>query len=351
MKAKYQTLVDRISLRIRLIWQVAWTGNLEKQGRRKVPQIQAEDIAELKTFFPMDKFFIMGHARSGTTLLTRLVRLHPEVHCNYQAHFFTRPPLLSGILADQIAADWFSRPANRWNRGQDLSPVALRAMMDYILERDARREGKSIVGDKSPNVRLNGQAVSEMHIFYPDARLIYIVRDGRDTLISHRFQQFIDGTQHLTASDLAIRESFAKDSSPYLNGERSLFTEKALRRMAEGWVQNVVETDRLGRKLYGDRYHALRYEELLKTPYETISDVWRFLGTEPSGLESIVNQEMNRNPDATYQKKTAGELVKNFEKGKRGSWQELFTERDRRIFKELAGETLIAWGYEKDLEW
>ena len=54
----------------------------------------AGEVAEARTFFPLEKFFIFGHARSGTTMLTRLIRLHPEVHCNYQAHFFTRPPLL-----------------------------------------------------------------------------------------------------------------------------------------------------------------------------------------------------------------------------------------------------------------
>jgi hypothetical protein len=30
--------------------------------------------------------------------LMRLVRLHPEVHCNYQAHFFTRQPLLKSLV-------------------------------------------------------------------------------------------------------------------------------------------------------------------------------------------------------------------------------------------------------------
>jgi hypothetical protein len=44
-------------------------------------------------------------------------------------------------------------------------------------------------------------------------------------------------------------------------------------------------------------------------------------------------------------------LAKLTEKGKRGGWRNLFTSRDKQIFKETAGQALIAWGYEKDLNW
>lgn len=344
-------MMNRIFKRLSLTWQVLQTGRTRHWGVRQIPPITAEEVAEVKEFFPMEKYFILGHARSGTTLLLRLVRLHPEVHCNYQAHFFSRPPLLSGILAGQEFENWFARPSNRWNRGKDLSPVALRAMADFIMERDARREGKTIVGDKSPNVLLNGKAVSEMHTFYPDARLIYIVRDGRDTLVSHLFQNFIDGEEHLSRNQLALRDEFARNPDPFMNGEKSLFTETSIRRMASGWVKNVQETDRMGREIYQDRYYVLRYEDLLREPYETIQKVWAFLGATPQDVSGKVASEMASNPDAAYQKEVAGDLVQNLEKGKRGSWHELFTERDKRIFKEIAGETLIAWGYEKDMEW
>ena len=156
-----------------------------------VTAISPEEVTEAKEFFPMSKFFIFGHARSGTTLLTRLIRLHPDVHCNYQGHFFTRPPLLQSLVADPEIKAWLTRRSNRWNHGKDLSPVILRAAVDFILERDARREEKTIVGDKSPSSLMNGKAVTLMHKVYPDASLIYIIRDGRDAVVSHRFQTFI----------------------------------------------------------------------------------------------------------------------------------------------------------------
>ena len=73
-------------------------GEAKKNKRGPIPAITSEEMAEIKQFFPREKFFIFGHARSGTTLLVRLIRLHPEVHCNYQAHFFTRKPLLKSLV-------------------------------------------------------------------------------------------------------------------------------------------------------------------------------------------------------------------------------------------------------------
>ena len=73
-------------------------GESQKHKRTQIPAITSEEVAEIKQFFPREKFFIFGHARSGTTLLMRLARLHPEVHCNYQAHFFTRKPLLKSLV-------------------------------------------------------------------------------------------------------------------------------------------------------------------------------------------------------------------------------------------------------------
>ncbi len=344
-------MLKRIKRRLSNTFQVLLTGQLESSKTRSIPAITLDEVAEAKEFFPMEKFFIFGHARSGTTLLTRLVRLHPEVHCNYQAHFFTRPPLLSDMAAEKQVGDWLSRPSNRWNRGRDLTPVALRAMTDFILERDARREGKTIVGDKSPNVLLKGQAVHEMYNIYPDARLIFIVRDGRDTIISQRFQGFIDGAEHLSRQDINIRDSFARNPDPFLKGEKSIFTEKWLRNMTQQWAQNVMETHNTGRELYIDQYLVMLYEDLIRHPFETMKLVWDFLSADSSGLETVVNTEMKSNPDADYQRSKASDLTANLEKGKRGSWKELFNQRDREVFKEIAGEALIFWAYEKDLDW
>jgi hypothetical protein len=254
------------------------------------------------------------------------------------------------MVASKEMGEWLTRRSNRWNRGRDLSPVALRAMVDYILERDARIEGKRIVGDKSPNSLFNGQSVYDAHRIYPDAKLIFIVRDGRDVLISHRFHNFIIA-KNLSRKELQIRDDFAKNPDSYFSGEKSIFSEKSIRLKARGWVKNVVETEQKGRELFGEHYHSLRFEDLTAKPYETISRAWQFLGADPSGLEDVVAAEMSQNLDAEWQREIAIDLVSQLKKGKSGSWKDLFTERDKKIFKDIAGELLVTWGYEKDMNW
>ncbi len=72
------------------------------------------------------------------------------------------------------------------------------------------RKAKRIVGDKSPSSTIHGQAVRDMHSIYPDAKLVYIVRDGRDVLISERFRNFVEESKFLSAEDKQIIEDLQK---------------------------------------------------------------------------------------------------------------------------------------------
>src|SRR5574337_1623471 len=148
--------------RIKSAARILLKGEPKKKSRNAIPAITREEVDEVKQFFPREKFFILGHARSGTTLLMRLARLHPDVHCNYQAHFFTRKPLLKSLVDSAEIEEWLTRKSNRWNHARDLSPLVLRAAADFIMERDAAREGKHIVGDKSPSSTVHGHSVRDM---------------------------------------------------------------------------------------------------------------------------------------------------------------------------------------------
>ncbi len=328
-------------------------GDPKKKSRNPIPAITPEEVAEIKQFFPREKFFIFGHARSGTTLLMRLARLHPEVHCNYQAHFFTRRPLLKSLVDSSEIEEWLTRKSNRWNQGRDLSPLVLRAAADFILERDAARAGKMIVGDKSPSSTIHGQAVRDLHAVYPDAKLVYIVRDGRDVLISERFRNFVEESRFLSAEDKHIIEDLRRDQAPFTNGTRSIFTEAFIRRVAKGWVANLKETEDEGRRLYGRNCLGLRYEDLLAAPFDEMSRFWKFLGVKKvsKSLEKEIKAEMSSNPDEEWQSKRNEDIASFLPKGHAGNWQRLFTARDKALFKEIAGGMLIQWKYEKDLNW
>jgi len=328
-------------------------GEPKKNKRNPIPAITLEEVTEIKQFFPREKFFILGHARSGTTLLMRLARLHPEVHCNYQAHFFTRKPLLKSLVDSAEIEEWLTRKSNRWNQGSDLSPLVLRASADFIMERDAARAGKMIVGDKSPSSTIHGQAVRDMHAVYPDARLVYIVRDGRDVLISERFRNFVEESKFLSAEDKRILANLQTDPAPFSDGTRSIFTETFIRRVAKGWVTNLKETEDEGRRLYDKNYLGIRYEDMLASPFDELSKLWNFLGVKKVNktLEKTIKAEMESNPDEEWQAKRNEGIASFLPKGQAGNWQRLFTEKDKSVFKEVAGEMLIKWRYEKDSSW
>jgi glycosyltransferase involved in cell wall biosynthesis len=344
---KRYSLLERITQRTRLIYHVARFGKLPEGEKMVNTYLSRRELDEITSVFSLPKFFIYGHARSGTTLIARLIRLHPEVHCNYQAHFFTRPPTIHALVESPVVREWLSRPDNRWNRGKDLSPVILRVVADYIMEREARQLGKSIVGDKSPNSLLDGKSVHKLYSIYPDAKLIYIARDGRDTILSHRFQAFIDFQETLNDEDLSIREDFLYHPEQFLDGRRSLFTRQGLIEGAQGWVRNMEETNTIGRERFGKNYYSFRYEDLIDNTVEEMLKIWDFLGVKAEFPEhqDLILKELDKNPDADWQRYQERDLVANIKKGRSGTWQELFTEQDKELFLEVAGSTLEAWGY------
>jgi hypothetical protein len=341
-----------ILTRIKKAARILLKGDPRKSARNPIPAITLEEVAEIKQFFPREKFFILGHARSGTTLLMRLTRLHPEVHCNYQAHFFTRRPLLKSLVDTPEAEEWLTRKSNRWNHGRDLSPLVLRAAADIIMERDAAREGKRIVGDKSPSSTIHGQAVRDLHAVYPDAKIVYIVRDGRDVIISERFRNFVEESKFLTAEDKRIISDMRHDPAPFNDGRRSIFTKTFIRRTAGDWVDDLQETEDESRRLFGENFYGLRYEDLLEHPYEEMKKVWEFLGVKANkSLEKTILEEMSSNPDDEWQSRRNADIASFLPKGQVGNWTRLFSEQDKAVFKDVAGEMLVRWGYEKDLNW
>jgi LPS sulfotransferase NodH len=318
-----------------------------------IPPLTAEEVAEFHRFFPRPKFFIFGHARSGTTLLMRLLRLHAEVHCDYQAHFFTRRPLLKSLVDSPEAEEWLRRKSNRWNHGKDLSPIVLRAAAEYIMERDAQRLGKRIVGDKSPSSTIHGQSVRDLHEVFPDAALIYIVRDGRDVLVSERFRNFVEESRFLETADRRILADLRREPAGFGEGKRSIFTEGVVRRIAGGWAANLEEVDAEGRRLFRKKYIAIRYEDLLQDPELELRRLWKFLGVRsiPATIGRRVREEMNSNPDEEWQSRRGQDIASFLAKGKAGNWRSLLTARDRDVFKEMAGNALVHWKYERSRDW
>jgi len=192
-----------------------------------------------------------------------------------------------------------------------------------------------------------------MHAIYPDAKLVYIVRDGRDVLVSERFRNFVEESKFLTSEDKHIIEELRKEHSQFMNGSRSIFTEAFIRRVAIGWVENLQEIEEEGKRLFGENYFALRYEDLLENPFEELTRLWKFLGVKKSdkSLAKQIKAEMESNPDEEWQAKRNEGIASLLPKGHAGNWEHLFTAKDKSIFHEIAGETLVKWKYENNSNW
>jgi hypothetical protein len=309
-------------------------------------RIGHHDLEDIRRRFPMPKFFILGHARSGTSFLARLIRLHPAVHCEWQTQFFSERGPIPYFTAPAFR-HWLQHPSNKWVAGWDPTPALLRVCLDTILEREAQRVGKRIVGDKSPNE--NGpQAIRWLAAVYPDARVIYIVRDGRDTILSKRIQAFIDQPQSLSRQDRRVRRDLIEDPKPFLARERSIFTPAWLEASAKGWAVAVQESVAAGRELFGEGFLVVRYEDLLEDPLTPLRQMWSFLGAERPGadVEASVRAKVQENPEAEWHESSSYAFVRLLPRGVRGGWKALFTPTDAARFEAAAGEALAAYGYQ-----
>lgn len=333
-----------LSRRLRNRIRRTLVGDLAVLGDHPRP-LGETDLVEVKAVFSRPKFFILGHARSGTTLLARLARLHPEVHCNWQGHFFSRRGPIPFLTAPDFEA-WFGAASNRWTAEGENSTLFVRLACDFLMERQAASAGKRIVGDKTPHED-GVTSVQWMHAVYPDASLVYIVRDGRDVLVSKRIQAFIDHSDYLGHEDIAIRDTLREQGADYLAAGGSIFTEKELEELSGKWALDVRECHQAGAALFGDRYYALRYEDLLAEPEREMRGLWSHLGAAPADAEALerIGEEMDRNPASEWHTRAAPDLVGGLPRGTPGGWQQVLNNRDRQTIERAAGETLAEWGY------
>jgi hypothetical protein len=329
----------------RALAQWIFQGRIRLGDGHSLDPIRPEDLDGIQRRFPRPKFFIFGHARSGTSFLARLIRLHPEIHCNWQTQFFSaRGPI--PYFTSPSFRHWLRHPSNRWVHDWDPTAVLLRVACDTLLEREAETVGKRIVGDKSPNEN-GAQAVRWLAAVYPEARLLYIVRDGRDTVLSKRVQAFIDQPESLGRADRRLRQALIADPRPFLEGKRSIFTQPWLESAAQSWARNVQESAEAGRRLFGDRFALVRYETLLADPARTLQGLWSFLGAEPNpaGAAAAIEQEIHSNPEADWHGTSSLAFVKDLPRGMHGGWRSLFTAADAALFQRAAEAALREFDY------
>jgi hypothetical protein len=313
-------------------------------------------------------FFIVGQARSGTTWVRSILGAHPEILCRGEGRFFERsfaredfegwdlkniaPVSLYGAIAraEHLRA-WLERSV--WAQGRDVDEHLdnlTRLAVDYFLADQLAGTGKRIVGDKTPFT--SPEFVEEISRIYPEAKVIHIIRDGRDMVVSrvHHMWNYAaseGGIYDLSPEELRRRDAFREGTL----GDESLFTPERLARVASEWSAGVGRVVREGPAMLGDHYIEVRYEDLLGEPVEGVRRLLKFLDVRAGEEVARRCVEAASFERGAKRKRGQEDSSSRYRKGVSGDWKNVFTVADREIFKRSGGKLLIEFGYEKDNSW
>ncbi len=315
-------------------------------------------------------FFIVGSGKSGTTWLTRLLNYHPEILCRGEGRFFDRdwhvpklrdievkvPPrsLYSALQSTEDLRLWtqrsiWSRDENAEEHIKNLAGLAT----EYFLQRKLAKSGKKIVGDKTP--ASTARVAKEISELCPQAKVIHVIRDGRDVEVSrthHRWNRTIDqgGMATLRSEEAERREAYR--NTPEKLKEIGMFDEQDLRKRARAWKDLVKGITKDGPVLLGENYVEVRYEDMLEDTPAEMTRLLQFLGadTYEEVVQQCVQQSSFENVSGGRQRGEE-DSTSSLRKGVAGDWKNVFSEQDKRVFKEEAGALLVELGYETDDDW
>jgi len=266
--------------------------------------------------------FIVGSARSGTTLLQSMLMQIPGLCFPPETQFFGRSlrrERVYGPLASPRGFPLHLEAVLESCRHNEL-PVdqeALRrelteaerdfaAWFDVLLEHircrmpDCRR-----IGEKSPNHLLHVDLLLER---FPDAQCITVVRDGRDVAVSQR-------------------EAFGE---PLLS---SAIRWRLYQKRHRGYL----------RRWPPERYTWVRYEDLVTEPRRELERLCQFLGEEfrPEMLQQHRRRETGFASRETHKRRTLEPVTDS----RISRFRQRLTSREIALWQLVAGRELVRHGY------
>lgn len=281
--------------------------------------------------------FLCGCWKSGTHWVQNVLNLHPLIRMKGEYHFEHL----------QEAMDSFT--GLRWcvashPRGRRVANAAFENLIRRVIYATATRDRPKAIwlGDRTPR---------RLRALLPGAPMFWIVRDGRDILVSWAFHWLrIDAVPPAFIREPLTRwrEEFRTDPDRFRDPDYGLLgNSRWVRRIAREWARFILHDFEAYPRLVaaGTPIFKVVYEEMHRRPHEVAREMYEFLGLDPAQAEPL-SRETNTLPGFKSE-----DLTKALRKGQSGDWRNYFNDRIKRIFKEEAGEALILAGYEKDLNW
>jgi hypothetical protein len=257
-----------------------------------------------------------GCGRSGTTLLRMMLDTHPRIFCGPESSVFRRRALDPEALADRFG---LARPDVRAIHDAAASrPAFIETFAALCLQ----ASDKARWAEKTPR---NISRIGAIFHFFPDARFVHVLRDGRDvacSLRTHPRHKVVDGK--LVPLD----------------------TWKPIAGCARRWRDDIE----CSRPWWSDpRFQTLRYEELVRQPESVLRRLMVFLG-EPWDDAMLAHAGGSASRDVTRFAQNP-EAIGAVNASSIGRWERDLDANDRRIFKRIAGPLLVELGYAKNEAW
>ncbi len=278
--------------------------------------------------------FIVGVPRSGTTLLAAMLSAHSHLSCGPETGFFRR---LAAVNPDALcdAASW-PRAAVNFIAGikhTGYGQYAEKRLLEKYRLEPARIE--SFLAEKSPAVPHILAAVTEQYMhaagkirwiektpdhiqylpilrrYFPESPVIHIVRDPRDVALS------------LT-------------KVPW--GAQSFFEALFFWRRFEGAGSEFLAAD--------ERSYVLRYEDLLTTPRETLTDLCRFIDEEfePQMLDTSATGKSVNSRGVPWKAKASQPL----DKSRIAAWRKSISAAENIVAEAIVGDRMDFYGYPRE---
>jgi len=264
--------------------------------------------------------FIVGCERSGTTLLAVLLDRHSQIAITPETHFLSLVPRRmphSPLTHEQLLDRLFANPhtaelkldrgklADRFSR----MPADFAALFRALLEEFSAThgQGKPRVGEKTPLHLLEVPTLLE---WFPDARVLCIVRDGRDVVLSLM-------------------------SMPWCS-------ERRLRPLCCLWIRLLRLAEKFSRD-FPDRFLLLRYEDLLQSPCETLGQIDQFLGLslEPAQFDISLPTHVVPESELTWK----GLALRQFDLSRINAWKSKAAADQQLAMNALMGKHLRRMNY------
>ena len=276
--------------------------------------------------------FVVGCPRSGTTLLQRMLDSHPQLAVVNDTHFIpkvtldfpdeTDPPLTAELIDRVRAYHRFPRlglPEDALARAASKASTYSQLVCELYSE-FASLKGKPFGGEKTPDYV---RQLPRLHRLFPWAKIIHIIRDGRDVALS------------------ALE--WAKDGKGPSHFE--LWAEEPAAVCALWWEWQVSTGRREG-LVWGARvYREIKYEDLVAYPEESLRTLASFLEL-PFAVEMLAfHQGKTRHQPGLSAKSAWLPPTQGLR-----DWKTQMSARDVALFEALAGDLLATLGYERVAE-